>query len=671
MCEDEDEDDDEDKDDDDDEEDSPGGEWVGRVDRGWRFWTMVHGGSWGVAMPLKRELGFLAVFCLASGAMISSGLFVLPGILYGVVGPGVWLCYVLAAVFLLPALFAKAELATALPKAGGDYFHIDRSIGPTFGMLGGLVAWASLAFKTAFALIGLGAFAKLLWPALTLLEVRFIALGFCVLFTLINLWGAKHAGRLQIGLVVALLVLLCGYVVLGLGKIDSSRHTPLLPHGANALMLGAAMAFVSFGGLTKVASVAEEVRNPGRTLPWGMFASAGVVTVAYVGVVVVTVGVVSGETLAGSLTPITLGGEAIWPRVGTVAMSVAAVLAFVSTANAGILAASRAPLAMSRDGLLPEFFSQVSAKRGTPHYAILFTAAFIGASLFMDITLFVKSASAMKILLFGFSILSVILLRESRVPTYEPKFRSPLYPWLQGAGIVVYVFLLVELGSLPLLITGGVLGCGLVWYALYAKTRVARESALTHLAQRIAARTFADHDLEAELAEIVRARDGGVEDRFDRLVRECEVLDVAGAASRDELFRAVAEKLAWRLDMPPAEILRLLHEREEATSTVIRPGLAIPHIVVQGTGRFEILLARSREGVVFSPDAAPVHAVFVLVGSMDERNYHLRALTAVAEIAQDPHFDRRWRKASDAEALRHLILRSKRRRQTHEAEADS
>jgi APA family basic amino acid/polyamine antiporter len=114
--------------------------------------------------------------------------------------------------------------------------------------------------------------------------------------------------------------------------------------------------------------------------------------------------------------------------------------------------------------------------------------------------------------------------------------------------------------------------------------------------------------------------------------------------------------------MPPAEILRLLREREELSSTVIRPGLAIPHIVVEGAARFEILLVRSREGTVFSPGDAPVHAVFVLIGSADERNYHLRALTAVAEIAQDPHFDRRWRRAKDVDGLRQLILHSKRRR---------
>jgi len=613
-------------------------------------------------MPLKKELGFLDVFCIATGAMISSGLFVLPGIIFTRVGPGVFLCYLLASILLLPALLSKMELATALPKAGGDYFFIDRSIGPRFGMLGGLAAWASLAFKTAFALIGLGAFASLLWPGLSSLEVKLIALGCCVVFTLVNLRGAKHAGQLQVAMVAVLLCLLGGYVAFGLGRTEPVRYQPMLPHGLNSLLLGAAMVFVSFGGLTKAASVAEEVKNPGRNLPLGMLAAYGVVTLAYVAAVYVTVGLVPADTLKGCLTPLSRGGQVVWPKVGLVAMSVAAVLAFISTANAGILAASRAPLAMGRDGLLPALFSRVGERRGTPHYAILFTAAFISAVLFLDIELFVKAASAMKILLFAFSILSLILLRESRVASYEPKFRSPLYPWLHGAGIVAYVFLLVELGSLPLLLAGGILGLGLIWYALYVRRRVVRESALTHLAQRIASRALPSHDLEAELAQIVRERDGGVKDRFDRLVEACVVVDLPGGVSREELFRTVAEKLAPRLDMPADQVQRLLREREEATSTVIRPGLAIPHIVVEGTGRFEILLARSREGVEFSPGAPPVHAVFVLIGSPDQRNYHLRALMAIAEIAQSAHFDRGWQRAADVEALRGLILRSKRRR---------
>ncbi|NQT54534.1 amino acid permease [bacterium] len=614
-------------------------------------------------MALKRELGFLDVFCIASGAMISSGLFVLPAIIFSQVGPGMWLCYLMAALLVVPALVSKAELATALPKAGGDYFHIDRSIGPTFGMLGGLAAWAELSFKTAFALIGLGALARLLAPGLTGFQMRLVGLAFCLAFTGLNVWGAKHAGRLQTVLVVVLLSLLGAYVALAVPHVDGARYRPYLPQGVDTLLLGAAMVFVSFGGLTKVASVAEEVKNPRRNLPLGMFLSYGVVSLLYVAVAFLTVGVLPPEVLRDTLTPIADGGDVLWPTVGRVAMGAAAAMAFITTANAGIMAASRAPMAMSRDGLLPEWFSRVGKRRGTPHWAILFTSLFIAAVLFLDLTLFVKAASAMKILLFALGIVSLILLRESHMAGYEPSFRSPGYPWLHIAGLVAYFFLLVELGTQPLFLAVAILGGGMIWYRLYARRRVARESALVHLARRIASDGLGDHDLEAELAEIVHQRDGGVEDRFDQLVLDCVVLDLPGDVSREEMFRAMAEKLAWRLDMAPADVLGLLHRREERTSTVIRPGLAIPHIIVEGPDRFDVLLARCREGVAFEEGGPPVYAVFTLIGSPDQRNYHLRALAAIAEIAQDPHFDRRWKHARDADALRQLVLRSRRRRE--------
>ena len=102
---------------------------------------------------LRKDLGLLAIFCIASGAMISSGLFVLPGIAFAAAGPSVILAYLLAGALALPALFSKAELSTAMPKAGGTYFYIERSLGGGFGTIGGMAAWLSLTFKTAFALL--------------------------------------------------------------------------------------------------------------------------------------------------------------------------------------------------------------------------------------------------------------------------------------------------------------------------------------------------------------------------------------------------------------------------------------------------------------------------------------------------------------------------------------
>ena len=117
---------------------------------------------------LKRDLGLLHIFCIASGAMISSGLFVLPGIAYGKTGSSVIISYLIASVIIIPTLLSKAELSTAMPKCGGDYFFIDRSMGPMMGTIGGLSSWFALSSKTAFALVGIGAFVQLFNPGLSL-----------------------------------------------------------------------------------------------------------------------------------------------------------------------------------------------------------------------------------------------------------------------------------------------------------------------------------------------------------------------------------------------------------------------------------------------------------------------------------------------------------------------
>jgi mannitol/fructose-specific phosphotransferase system IIA component (Ntr-type) len=262
-----------------------------------------------------------------------------------------------------------------------------------------------------------------------------------------------------------------------------------------------------------------------------------------------------------------------------------------------------------------------------------------------------------------FELLSLLLMRESRIPSYKPTWRCPLYPWVQIVGILCYGFLLVELGSAVLAIAAAILGAALAWYALYAKVRVMRESALVRLAARIASADFRDHDIEAELARVARERDQIVEDPFDRLVMRCPVLDLPGAMSREELFRAVAEDLAPRTHHSPDELSSMLRQREVLSSTVVRPGLAIPHLILEGLGTFQILLIRCREGVLFEEGEPLVRVVFAIAASPEDRNFYLKALVAIAEIAQNPDFDRRWLEAGSAEALREVILAAERRRE--------
>ena len=111
-----------------------------------------------------------------------------------------------------------------------------------------------------------------------------------------------------------------------------------------------------------------------------------------------------------------------------------------------------------------------------------------------------------------------------------------------------------------------------------------------------------------------------------------------------------------------AEIFKKLLDREEESSTVISPGLAIPHIIIEGEKQMMMFLGRCREGIIFPEADHKVHAVFVIAGTKDERNFHLRVLSAIALIVQDPKFENKWLSARNKDALRSLILLGERKR---------
>ncbi len=595
--------------------------------------------------------------------MISSGLFVLPGIAFAMTGPSVFIAYLLAGILVIPSLFSKAELSTAMPKAGGTYFYIERSLGGAFGTIGGMASWFSLTFKSAFALLGMGSFAVLLLPGVSVIHIKAIAIGLTFVFMLVNLTGAKHAGRLQSVLVVGLLGAIAYYLVRGLPAIQVERYVPFAPNGSAAIFATAGLVFVSYGGLTKVSGIAEEVKNPRRNIPLGMFLSFGVVTLLYVLATFVTVGVISPELLGGSRTPLSTAAGAFMGTHGLVIMAVAALMAFITTGNAGILSASRTPMAMSRDRLLPGFLGNVNSRFRTPHYAILMTGAFmIAAITFLDLVTLVKIASTMKIILFLLVNVAVIIMRESRIQHYRPTFSSPLYPWVQVAAIGVYGFLVYRMGAVPVLVTGLFFGGSLIWYFANTRLHASRDSALVHLVRRITSKDLATSSLDTELREILKVRDEIVEDRFDGLIKKCTILDMETREDLPRFFDRIAKILAHELGMDAATVYDLLMNRERESTTALRPGLAIPHIVVDRQGVFDVLLARSKEGIIFSEGLPPVHAVFVLMGSRDERNYHLRALMHIAQITHDPEFDEKWEKARGPEELRNIVLLGKRRR---------
>ncbi len=609
---------------------------------------------------LKRALGSVEIFSISSGAMISSGIFVLPAVIFKMVGPSTLLAYILAAFLVIPAMLSQMELSTAMPKSGGAYFFVHRSLGPLFGTFAGFANWFSIALKSAFALVGIGIFLTPLFPT-SEFTVRTIALVFTLIFFLLNLCGAKKSGIFQVGMVFFLILLLSIYILFGFEHVKVNRFEPFRITGWKDILTATGMIFISFGGLTKIASVAEEVHDPSRDIPKAMFSSFLIVSLLYILAVFVTIGVLDQSVLEKSLTPLSSGANFFLGKSGFIALSIAGILAFVTTANAGILSASRIPLAMARDGLLPSLFSRVSEKRGAPTVALLATSAFMAFVIsLLSLEVLVKVASTMMLILFTLVNISVILMRESGIHSYQPFFRSPLYPFSQIIGSLIYTFLIFEMGFVPLLLTALFFILSTLWYVVYSRRVETRKSAFLHVVERITSKKMRSANLPNELREILLKRDRLVEDRFDRLIKESVIMDIDEELDIKGLFSLLSKTLSNRIKTDSNTIFNLLMEREQETTTVVMPGLAIPHIVVEGEHQFDIVVVRSRKGITFSPDKKKVNVVFTLAGTMDERNFHLKCLMSIAQIVNNRKFLETWLSVRNTEELRNVIILGRR-----------
>ncbi len=313
-------------------------------------------------MELKKQLNLLDVFCIASGAMISSGIFILPGLAFSYAGPAVFLSYLLAGVLALIGVLSVIELSTAMPKAGGDYYFVTRSMGPLVGTVSGVMSWFALSLKTAFAVFGIAEVVFLLTGTPILVTAAIV----CAAFAILNIIGVEAAAKLEVYLVIGLLAILGVYCVVGKFQFQITHFRPFLPEGTNSVLSTAGFVFVAYGGLLNVATISEEVKNPKRNIPLGLLLSVLVITVLYTVVLIITVGVMDPQRLSGSLSPIADAAEQLSGKPGYILVTAAAFMAFITTANAGIMSASRYPLALSRDKLLPQIAGFVHKRYNTP-----------------------------------------------------------------------------------------------------------------------------------------------------------------------------------------------------------------------------------------------------------------------------------------------------------------
>ena len=398
---------------------------------------------------LKRSLSLPYVIAISIGGMLGSGIFVLPGFAASLTGSSVWLAYLIAALCILPAALSKSELATAMPSSGGTYVYIERAFGPMFGTISGIGLWLSLLLKSSFALIGLGAYLAVLINLDDNLT-KLVALGFLCFIMFLNVFGVKKVGKVQIVIVSISLICLVSIFLIGFPLVNPDYLTPFLSNGNTGLISTVAFVYISYAGVTKVAAIAGEIKNPDRNLPLAMILSLLTIASIYVFIAFVLVGNIPIKDLTTDIRPIYTVSNIIGGKYFGYAAAAVGVLTLMSMANSGVLASSRFPFAMARDKLLPSFLERLHSKYLTPVISILITCitmAFV--IVFLDIVKIAKLASAFKVMMFISVNFCVIILRETSAQWYNPSYKSPLYPFLQLFGIFSGFILLVFLGWMP------------------------------------------------------------------------------------------------------------------------------------------------------------------------------------------------------------------------------
>ncbi|MGJ3237597.1 MAG: amino acid permease [Anaerolineae bacterium] len=619
---------------------------------------------------LKKELKLFDVYAICTGAMFSSGFFLLPGLAAAQTGPSVSLAYLISGILMLPAMFSMAELATAMPRAGGDYYFLDRAMGPLIGTIGGIGTYLALTLKSAFALIGMGAYLGIFFNV----PIQPLAIGLTIAFMLLNFFGAKETTSLQRILVTVLVAVMAVFLVGGVYEVFQipttrlgEEFSPFLTNGIAGLLGTVGFVFVSYAGLTKIASVSEEVVNPGRNIPLGMILSIVSTTMIYVVGVLIMSSLLDADVFRSSLTPVADAAAvamAFLPgEMGVLLVVASAVAAFASTGNAGILAASRYPLAMGRDRLIPPQFARIT-DTGTPGFSIFFTSGLmIFAILVLDESTIAKVASTFQLIIFMLINLSVIVMRESKIEYYDPIYRSPFYPWMQIAGIIASIFLLSYIGIQALAMTAIVIVASILWYQYYANNKVERHGAVYHWFSRLGELRYTG--LEHELREILKEKGVRDEDPFDEIIDRAQVIDVEHAEFGD-LCEEAAILISQQQPLFTIEHGQGFIDTVESNYTLAEYNAAIPSLRLPEISAPQLVIIRIKEGLLINQDAyddtakVTVYALFFLVSPDNNPGQHLRILAQLAKHIETERFTEDWLRASDAQELKEILLHDER-----------
>lgn len=411
---------------------------------------------------LKRELGLLEATMMGIGGAICAGVFVTLGYAATLAGTALIIAMALCGIINLFTMLSYAELGAALPSAGGEYTFAKVSFGGFFSFATGWFEWISNMFYAAFSSVG---FAYLISYIIPSVNIPLVAVITVAIFTAINIKGVKETGFTQTALVIVLLILLCVFIFWGFLTGQSAGTFELkAPGGFLGVLRASAFIFIVYLGGEAIAVAQAEIKDPGKTIPRAILLSCLALILIYTTIAIIIFKIVQPESLIGQTSPLAyVAGQFMGP-LGIGIITVAGIIAALSSVNTSVMAHSRVSYALARDGYFPKTFFNLHKRFSTPFIAVIVGSILTAVFAATGIVNFVAYATDFGFIIgFVFVNLSLIKLRMDK-PNLDRPFKVPLFPLTPILGIVTSLMLLFFLEPSTLFIGAELFIFGMIAY---------------------------------------------------------------------------------------------------------------------------------------------------------------------------------------------------------------
>ncbi|HUG97805.1 MAG TPA: amino acid permease [Gammaproteobacteria bacterium] len=407
---------------------------------------------------LRRELGLLDAVGIGFGAIVGAGIFVVTGVAAGIAGPAFLIALLIAGVAATANALSSAQLAAEYPHAGGTYEYGYRVLHPWAGFAAG---WMFLASKIAAAgtvALGLAGYLDALLPGL---PPRGVAAGAILAFTMLNYVGVKRSSRANLAIVLVSIGALLLFVIAGAGTFDADRLRPFAPAGVRGTLEASALLFFAYTGYARIATLAEEVREPKRVIPRAIVLTIAGAVLLYAAVAVVAVGALGADGMAAAAAPLHAAALA-FPHAGVAPLvALGGVAAMLGVILSQLLGLSRMAFAMARRGDLPRVLEQIHPRYHVPGRAVVLVGAIAAIVAATGTLRGVASAASFTILVY-YGIANVAALRMPR----EAKLYADAVP---AVGLVCCTVLAMSLTPSVVLTGTAVLVVGLAVRAVLGR----------------------------------------------------------------------------------------------------------------------------------------------------------------------------------------------------------